>query len=390
MAGFVPRAHCVCVFMLLCLGVGTLADTALAQSGWGQPIQAPSEPEPEPAKPEPSRSEPPRAEEPPPSNAEPNPDWADAPPTQYEERSAQNPDWVEETEPPPVGTRPRTAAEFYDIRFANRSLVVPRGMIRGTFDTVVGRRVEPDTGVGRTFGPTGTISTMNFGFAISLAQDFEIGFSRYRMGSFPDMNVLPSFGFGGEGLVTFSLSPEVKFGDIPIYGRFQVHDGEVAKIAFDAVFRIPIRTPFGFVGGVPMRFIIQEQFSFDTGVQFEVTDNRQGPAIWGMNIPFTFNANATDQLYVQLLSGMNFFDLGQTIRTVTSGLVQGPFYFLPLGASIGYSVEGGSTMMDVFAMFRFPALYGFTTRASNVNEETWQVIIGFNIHSPVLFKGSAL
>ena len=86
MAGFVPRAHCVCVFMLLCLGVGTLADTALAQSGWGQPIQAPSEPEPEPAKPEPSRSEPPRAEEPPPSNAEPNPDWADAPPTQYEER----------------------------------------------------------------------------------------------------------------------------------------------------------------------------------------------------------------------------------------------------------------------------------------------------------------
>ena len=35
-------------------------------------------------------------------------------------------------------------------------------------------------------------------------------------------------------------------------------------------------------------------------------------------------------------------------------------------------------------------LYGFTTRASEVNAETWAVTIGFNIYSPVLFKGSAL
>lgn len=390
MAGSVSRSFCLCLWVGLASGL--LAKSASAQSGWEAPIQAPSEAEPPPPTPEPAppNAEPRPAEEPPAAQAEPNPDWADAPPTEYEQRSPQNPDWVEETEPPPVGTKKRNAAEFYDIRFANRSLVVPRGMIRGTFDTVVGRRVEEDRGVGRTFGPTGTVSTMNFGFAISLAQDFELGFSRYRMGSFPDMNVLPSFGFGGEGLIAFSLAPEVKFGDIPIYGRFQVLDREVAKIAFDAVFRIPVRTPFGFVGGVPMRFIIQEQFSFDTGVQFEVTDNRQGPAIWGMNIPFAFNANATDQLFVQLLSGMNLFDLGQTIRTVTSGLVQGPFYFIPLGATVGYSFEGGSTMMDAFVSFRFPALYGFTTRASNVNAETWQVIIGFNIHSPVLFKESAL
>jgi hypothetical protein len=390
MAGSVSRAFVVS----LCAGLAFVAlpSAAHAQSGWGKPIQAPADPEPAPPPEEPEPPpQPPPAEEPAaPSGAEPNPEWSDAPPTEYEERSAQNPDWVEETQPPPVGQKKRNAAEFYDIRFANRSLVLPRGMIRGTFDTVVGRREENSRGLGRTFGPTGTVSSMNFGFAISLAQDFEIGFSRYRMGSFPDMNVLPSFGFGGEGLITFSLAPEVKFGDIPLYLRFQAVDREVVKLAFDAVFRIPVRTPFGFVGGVPVRFIIQEQFSFDTGVQFEVTDNRQGPAIWGMNIPFTFNANATDQLFFQLLSGMNFFDLGQTIRTVTSGLVQGPFYFIPLGATVGYAFEGGSTMMDAFVSFRFPALYGFTTRESNVNSETWQFIIGFNIHSPVLFKGSAL
>ena len=48
------------------------------------------------------------------------------------------------------------------------------------------------------------------------------------------------------------------------------------------------------------------------------------------------------------------------------------------------------TMMDVFASFNFPTFYGFTSDASNLNAETWQVTIGFNVYSPVLFKGSAL
>ena len=106
--------------------------------------------------------------------------------------------------------------------------------------------------------------------------------------------------------------------------------------------------------------------------------------------PLKFVANATDQLFIEAGSGMTFFDLSQTIRTVTSGLIQGPFYFIPLGARIGYTVEAKATMMDIFASFRFPTFYGFTTRASALNAETWQVTIGFNVHSPILFKGSAL
>ena len=98
--------------------------------------------------------------------------------------------------------------------------------MRGTFDTVVGRRpAEPDVLRNPLF-PSGTVSSMNFGVAISLAQDFEIGFSRYRMGSFPTISLLPALGFGSEGLITFSMSPEVKFGDIPFYGRFQALDRE--------------------------------------------------------------------------------------------------------------------------------------------------------------------
>jgi hypothetical protein len=191
-------------------------------------------------------------------------------------------------------------------------------------------------------------------------------------------------------LITFSLSPETKFGDIPFYGRFQVLDRDVVKMAFDAVFRIPSRTTFGFLAGVPLRFIIQEQFSFDTGIEMVVDDNPKGPSVWSLNVPFKFVANATDELFVEFTSGMTFFDLSQTIRTLTSGLVQGPFYFIPLGARVGYTVEARATMMDVFVNFNFPTFYGFTTRANELNTETWQITVGFNVYSPVLFKGSAL
>ncbi len=390
MAGVVSRN--VRFFQLVPLALLAPAIPAFAQSGgWGEPIAAPSKAEPalQPADPEPApraRPEPGPAE---PSRAEPNPDWADAAPTAEEQRSTENPDWVEETEPPVIENTKRRASEAYDIRYANRSLTMPRGMMRGTFDTVVGRRTE-GAQIDPPFGTTGTISTMSFGVSITLAEDFEIGFSRYRMGSYPDIGIFQGFGFGGEGLISFSMSPDAKFGDIPFYARFEAIDREHAKLGFDAVFRIPSRTEFGFLGGIPLRFIAQEQLAFDTGVQFAVDSNPAGPSVWTLNIPFTFVANATDQLFVKLSSGMTFFDLGHTIRTATSGLVQGPFYFFPLGASVGGTVEAGTTMMDIFASFRFPALYGFTTRASELNAESWQVTVGVNLYSPVLFKGSAL
>ncbi len=392
MAGFVPS--CLpCLVTIAAFAFASLPLDALAQTGgWSEPITAPAEPEPPPPPPSatPPPPPPPPPVEPAPSTEAPNPDWSDPAPTEFEERSPQNPDWVEETEPPPVGNMPRRASESYGLRYANRDLVLPRGMMRGTFDTVVGRRPSQDGVLNDPFGPTGTISTMNLGVAISLAQDFEIGFSRYRMGSFPTISLFPTVGFGGEGLITFSMSPEAKFGDIPFYGRFQVLDNDVAKLAFDAVFRIPSRTTFGFLLGIPMRFIIQQRFAFDTALEMTIDDNPQGPSVWALNIPLKFVANVTDQFFLEAGSGMTFFDLSQTIRTLTSGLVQGPFYFIPVGARVGYTFEARATMMDAFVSFRFPTLYGFTTRASEVNAETWQVTIGFNVHSPVLFKGSAL
>ena len=238
MGGFVFRT--LRFFSLLSLVALALPAVSSAQSGgWGKPIAAPADPEPPTSSPEPNpepSSPEPNPEPTEPPRTEPNPEWADAPPTEYEERSSQNPDWVEETEPPPVGTLKPNASASYDARYANRNLTMPRGMMRGTFDTVVGRRSEDAQGLNRPFGATGTISTMNFGVGITLADDFEIGFSRYRMGSFPGVSVFPNFGFGGEGLITFSMSPEAKFGDIPFYARFEAFENDVVKLGIDAVF----------------------------------------------------------------------------------------------------------------------------------------------------------
>jgi hypothetical protein len=186
------------------------------------------------------------------------------------------------------------------------------------------------------------------------------------------------------------MSPDAEFGDIPLYGRFEAFESEVVKLGIDAVFRIPTSTEFAFLGGMPLRFIVQEQFALDTGLSFTVNNNPQGPAIWTLELPLKFIANATDQFFVELMSGMSFFDLSHTIGTVTSGLLQGPFYFIPLGLGSGYSVKAGGTMFDIMAHFRFPTFYGFTSRDSELTTDLWQVIIGFNVYSPVLFRGSAL
>lgn len=367
-----------------------LTSGAVAQSGWGEPLQ-PAAPKVPPA----PKAPPPPVPEPVPEPVAPkqnevNPEWSDGSPTEYEERSPQNPDWVEEDEPPPVGNQPDNASANYDIRYANRSLTMPRGMMRGTFDVVAGHRTEEVQGMTDPFGPTGTISTLNLGVALTIANDIEIGFSRYRMGSYPMVGIFPDLGFGGSGLVSMVVAPEVEFGDIPFYARFQPLNNGVSQIAIDAVFRIPTNTQFGFLMGLPMRFVAKKRYAFDTGIEFNVENNPNGPSIWSMGIPFAFTANVTDRGFLTFNSGMDFVDLSGTIQTATSGLIRGPFYFFPLGVGGGYTLEAGNTMIDLLANFSFPTLYGFTTQGSDVNAETWAVTVSFNIHSPVLFKGSAL
>ncbi len=297
-----------------------------------------------------------------------------------------NPDWgLEETRPPEMDTPKRRATEDYSLRYAARRLALPRGMLRGTFDLVAGRRASEAAGT-EVFGPTGTVSSLNFGAALGVSDTFEIGFSRYRMGSSPDMNLFPQFGFGGEGLVSLMLAPELEFGDIPLYLRFQAFDAEHVQVAFDAVFRIPSNTRFGFLGAMPLRInVANDNVAIDTGLQFSAEDNSKGKTLWSLSLPLSFVGNLSPNVFLTLSSGMQFFDLGDVVGTATSGLVGGPFYFIPLGFGGGYSVEARRTLLDLFANFRWPTLYGFNQDGSEASADVWAITIGVNVYSPKLF-----
>lgn len=345
-------------------------------TGWIE-VEAPPPPE-APKKPDFQTGEPPASPQPMPS--------APAPaPSLKEQAAPANPDWVVETRPPKMEAPKRRATEDYALRYAARRLALPRGMIRGTFDLVAGKRAPEQAGF-EPFGPTGTVSSLNLGVALGISDTFEIGLSRYRVGSTPDMSIFPQVGFGGEGLISFMLAPDFEFGDIPLYLRFQALDADHVQIAFDAVFRIPSNTRFGFLGAVPLRInTANDNLAIDTGLEFSADDNPKGRTIWSLSLPLNIVGNVSPSVFLKLNSGMHFFDLGDVVGTATSGLVGGPFYFIPLGFGGGYSVEARRSLLDLFASFRWPTLFGFNSDGSELSADTWAITIGVNVYSPRLF-----
>lgn len=365
------------LFALVASSFGLVSGAALAQeepaSGWIE-IQPTEEPGSDLRSEEPAASPEPGMEEVPP------PDTRFRPPTE-----PTNPDWYEEGEPPVMAQGKRQAVEFIPRRYAARPLVLPRGMIRGTADFVIGDRASEPPGTD-PFGPVGTIATINFGASVGLAENFEIGASRYRAGSFPDMNLFPFFGFGGQGLLSLVVAPDVEFGDIPVYARFQpLHTGTV-QLAFDAVFRIPSNTRFGFLGSMPLRFSMADHnVALDTGVEFTANDNPNGRTLWSLNFPVNLVGNLTPSVFLKLHTGMHILDLTDVVGTATSGLTEGPFYIIPVGFGGGYSMEARRALLDLFIVFRWPTLYGFDSDQSEVTTDVWAITVGVNVHSPPVF-----
>ena len=261
-----------------------------------------------------------------------------------------------------------SAAEAYGLAYAGRGLVMPKGMVRGTFDLTLGKLFEGSD----------TISTMNFGAAIAVVENLELGFSRYRMGSFPDLNTFfPGLGFGGEGLVAFFMSPDTSFGDIPFYARYRLIDGDVVELAVDFGVLFPTETEWGILAGVPVRFHAGDQVAIDTGAQLWVND-AGGFNILSFGIPLSIVGNLTKHGFVKINTGVVILDLSHE-------LVDKPLYTIPFGFGGGFNFEAGSTMLDLFAAFRWPALGAFSDGTSESNGDYWTLTFGLNIYSPVLF-----
>lgn len=268
--------------------------------------------------------------------------------------------------PPSVEAPSKDAADTYGLAYAGRELTMPRGMVRGTFDVSVFHIDFPFVG-------GENVVSLNFGAAISPADDLEIGFSRYRMGSFPGINFVDLVNLGGSGLISVFVSPEGDFGDIPFYIRYQAVSG-TADVALEFRLRIPTLSELGLAFGVPVRIHAGDSVAIDTGVDLTF-DDPGGLDILSVGVPFQIVGNLSDNVFLELQTGVSLPD-------VTTGPV---VTVLPLGFTVGGSIAAGPVMLDPFVNFRLPLFAAFGSGESEITTEIWTITVGINIYSPVLF-----
>lgn len=267
-------------------------------------------------------------------------------------------------------------ADAYGIRYAARGLVMPKGMMRGTFDTVIGR------------APGADATTLNFGAAISPVKHLELGFSRYRMGSYPNPDLFRST--GGDGLIPIIaqgqdvipiLGPaNGAFGDMFAYARVATTDSDVVNFGFDLGFLIPTASYFGVLIGIPLRFHGGEVFAFDTGLMINLDYLASDFDSWtSISFPWNVVLSVTDEVFVKINSGLNAVDV----------TAPGTLIFFPFGVGLGATVSSERLMSDVFAAFSWPSLgtlFSVTDfRATEATTDIWTITIGVNFYSPVLF-----
>lgn len=270
-----------------------------------------------------------------------------------------------EAPPLPVEAPSKDAADNYGLAYAGRELTMPRGMVRGTFDV--------NTWHIDIFGSSENFVSLNFGAAISPVDNLEIGFSRYRMGSFPGINFIDLVNLGASGLISGIVSPEGDFGDIPFYLRYQAVSG-TADVALEFRLRIPTLSEFGLAFGVPVRIHAGDSVAIDTGV--DITFDDPGDLdILSVGVPLQVVGNLSDNVFLELQTGVSLPDI-TTDPVVT---------VLPLGFTVGGSVDAGPVMLDAFLNFRFPLFAAFSSGESEVTTEIWTITVGINVYSPVLF-----
>ncbi len=272
-------------------------------------------------------------------------------------------------------------ADAYDVRYATRKLVMPRGMIRGTFDIVVG-----DLGDFSGSLLSDRTTSLNFGVALSPARNFEIGFSRYRMGSYPNPDLFRAF--GGDGLIPIvaqggEIVPLLRtkgdvFGDMFLYTRLQIPDSKIVDVAFDLGFLLPTASEFGMLIGLPVRIHGGKVFAFDTGVMINLDDlSGSFDSFASVSMPWNVVLSVADEFFLKINSGLDAIDVGSEFTLKV----------FPFGFGTGVTVSSERLMSDVFAAFFWP-LFAVVERDFPGNEVTvdiWTITIGVTFYSPVLF-----
>jgi len=282
-------------------------------------------------------------------------------------------DAIAESDEPPVTEDEVKVATFheYPTRFARRPLVLGMGMVRADSRLTVG-------GV----SGSGTFSSLDLGGAISPVENLELGLSTELTGALPAP--------GGIGLISVIFSPNASYGDIPVYARYQFHEGEKGFLAgVDLLLVLPSNTDFTLTAGLPMRILeLFGLFTVDMNVNLRYRNGDKyaafvpDPSKNTMDFEFGGAAmiNLTDYGFLEIGGGLSVTNIGGAPDA--KNVIEIPFF---LGG--GYTLQR-KDLVDLFAQFGWMPL--MTANAPpgrdtfNVGDD-WFVTIGATVHTKPLF-----
>lgn len=282
------------------------------------------------------------------------------------EDAAEDDDSAEEATP--------TTVYGYPIRWARRPLVIHEGMVRA----------DSRIYVGGEFGP-GTSSSIDIGGAVSPVDGLEIGVSSERIGTVP----APA----GNGLLSVIMSPTGRYGDIPIYARYQYHETDIFAAGVDLVLTMPVNNDFRLTVNVPLRiFEILGLFTMDMNTGFSLVAGDSYAAFTSdpSNVTFDFDwggagtINITDHGFIQIGGGLSVVNLngGPGAKAVLE---------LPAFLGGGYTWETDKDLLiDFFVKSGFlPVMFANQPTGLDLFDvgSTWFVTFGAQVYTwPVFGK----
>ena len=289
-------------------------------------------------------------------------------PVQLEETSVGEPSGEQAEDQDEIATN----GYGYPIRWARRPLVIDEGMVRGDGRLFIGGTFEP-----------GTVSSIDIGGAVSPGEGLELGISSQRLGTVP----VPA----GNGLLTLIMSPSARYGDIPIYARYQFHETHIIAVGVDLVLSLPANTDFKLTANLPLRiFEIMGIFTMDmnTGVTLVAGDSFEAYTSNPSNVTFDIDwgglgaVNITDQGFIQIGGGVSVVNLngGPGVKSVIE---------LPAFLGGGYTYQSKkSLLIDFFIQSGFlPVMFANQPSGLEIFEvaSTWFVTLGAQVYTRPLF-----
>lgn len=242
----------------------------------------------------------------------------------------------------------------YPVRYANRPLTLDPMMVA----VDVGFRVlhlEFDTGFGTI---DENFASLGFGGRIGVIENLTLGVSNNRGGG----QWMPG---QPQGAVSFLMSPDFEFGDIPIFGRYRFFDSELVELAADLVILIPTNSEFALSVGLPVRFHFSDMFALDTGFEFRVRikDGPDDDTVTDLFIPVHPILSVTDNVALHLHTGIATPDFDGWV--------------IPLHFGGSYTIAGETApIADISAGFGFPVLFNDADTTAKI----WQIDIDATVY----------